>query len=242
MDTKTFIIRIIICFILSASVGIERQYRHRMVGLRTNVLVSLGAFMFMCISFGIETSDRTRIAAQIVSGIGFLGAGIILRDGNRVKGLNTAATLWCVAAIGVLCSSGLLLEAITGTLLVLFSNILLRSFAQKIMDKTRGNLKEECIIKISCEKKIEGFVRTTLTKLIDKNNFNIQSLERNYIDKDEVKLKAIIVTTRVDDIENIINKISVEPGVSSISWKHQKCISDNLDDESLEIEEEEGIN
>ena len=66
MSHQTFIIRILVCFILSTIIGIERQYRHRMVGLRTNVLVSLGAFMFMCVSLGIETTDKTRIAAQIV--------------------------------------------------------------------------------------------------------------------------------------------------------------------------------
>ena len=68
---------------------------------------------------GRETNDETRIAAQIVSGIGFLGAGVILRDGNKIKGLNTAATLWCVAAIGVLTSSGMIIEATVGTILVL---------------------------------------------------------------------------------------------------------------------------
>ena len=188
--------------------------------------------MFMCVSLGIETTDKTRIAAQIVSGIGFLGAGVILRDGNKIKGLNTAATLWCVASIGVLSASGLLLEATVGTFLVLFSNILLRSIAQKIMDKSKQNSKEECVIRISCEKDIEATIRTTLTKLIDKNNLNLESLERSTITKDEVKLKTIIITTRIEEVEDIINKLSAIPKVTSISWKHQKYVkTDNEDDE-----------
>ena len=81
-----FIIRIIVCFLLSIAIGIERQYRHKLVGLRTNVLVSLGAFMFNWVTFASLDSDSTRIAAQVVSGIGFLGAGIIMKDGNKVKG------------------------------------------------------------------------------------------------------------------------------------------------------------
>lgn len=93
MELKVFTIRILVCFALSIIIGLERQCRHRMVGLRTNVLVSLGAFLFVCVSFGSTTSDQTRIAAQVVSGIGFLGAGVILRDGSKIKGLNTAATL-----------------------------------------------------------------------------------------------------------------------------------------------------
>ena len=107
MDLTTFLIRITICFALSILIGLERQLRHRMVGLRTNVLVCIGAFLFVYLSFGanIVNSDTTRIAAQVVSGIGFLGAGVILRDGSKIKGLNTAATLWCVAAIGTLCRS-----------------------------------------------------------------------------------------------------------------------------------------
>jgi len=94
MDLTTFLIRITICFALSILIGLERQLRHRMVGLRTNVLVCIGAFLFVYLSFGanIVNSDTTRIAAQVVSGIGFLGAGVILRDGSKIKGLNTAAT------------------------------------------------------------------------------------------------------------------------------------------------------
>ena len=232
MDNTTFLIRIITCFILSMIIGLERQYRHRMVGLRTNVLVSIGAFLFMCITFKLQTSDQTRVAAQIVSGIGFLGAGVILRDGNKIKGLNTAATLWCVATIGILTASGLLFEATTGTLLVLFSNILLRSFAQRIMDKFKQNEKEKCIIKIESEKNIEGVIRTALTKQIERNGLSLQSLERSSITKEQVKLQAIIITARLNSIEEMINKISIEPGIISISWEHEKLTrTDNEDDE-----------
>lgn len=241
MDTKTFFIRILVCFILSILIGIERQYRHRMVGLRTNVLVSLGAFMFMCMSFGLNTNDETRIAAQIVSGIGFLGAGVILRDGSRIKGLNTAATLWCVAAIGALTATGMIFEAAVGTTLVLISNIILRLLSHKIMEKIQITKKEKCLIKISCQKKIEVVIRTTLSKIVAQNNLNLKSLERTEITKDEVKLQATIITTRTGIIEEIIHNISINPGVTSISWEHEKYIeTDNEDDiaeDNDEIEE-----
>lgn len=241
MDTKTFFIRIIACFILSILIGTERQYRHRMVGLRTNVLVSLGAFLFMCMSFGLKTNDETRIAAQIVSGIGFLGAGVILRDGSKIKGLNTAATLWCVAAIGALTATGMIFEASVGTCLVLVSNIILRIISQKIMEKVQITKKEKCLIKISCKKEIEVVIRTTLSKIVAKNNLNLKSLERTEITKSEVKLQATIITTRTTTIEEIIHNISINPGVTSISWEHEKYIqTDNEDDireESDEIEE-----
>ena len=162
MDLKVFIIRISICFILSILVGLERQYRHKTVGLRTNVLVSLGAFMFVSASLDSINTDSTRIAAQVVSGIGFLGAGIILKDGNRIKGLNTAATLWCVAAIGVLTAFGMTLEATIGTSFILISNIILRLISQKIMDKVK--IQEKCIIDIICDKDEEKIIKNLIIK------------------------------------------------------------------------------
>ena len=142
MDIKVFLIRIVACFILSILIGIERQYRHKLVGLRTNVLVSLGAFLFVYTSFASNINDKTRIAAQVVSGIGFLGAGVIIREGNKIKGLNTAATLWCVAAIGVLTASGMIIEASVGTFLVLLSNVFLRLISISIMDRIKKYQKE----------------------------------------------------------------------------------------------------
>lgn len=238
MELTVFVTRIAVCFILSVLIGIERQYRHRMVGLRTNVLVSLGAFMFMCVSFGVNTSDQTRIAAQIVSGIGFLGAGVILRDGNKIKGLNTAATLWCVAAIGVLTASGLLIESIVCTLLVLFSNILLRLISQKIMERVKKQQTEECIIKISCTKESESIIRNILMNLIERNILTLTNLEKNEITVNEVKLKAIIHTSRIECIQDIVNKLSMETGIVSISWTHDKNMKSDNEDDNEEIDDD----
>lgn len=233
MDLKIFTTRIIICFILSILIGLERQCRHRMVGLRTNVLVSLGAFLFVCVSFSTTDSDKTRIAAQVVSGIGFLGAGVILRDGNKIKGLNTAATLWCVAAIGVLSGMGMLIEASIGTGLVLISNIFLRLISISIMDKVKKYQKEKCTIKISCKKDIEIDIRKSLSKAMLKNDLSLKSLEKNEITQEDVKLKAIVTTIKPSLIEDLVKKISIEPGVTSISWEHEQYIkTDNEDGDS----------
>ncbi|MEG2621114.1 MAG: MgtC/SapB family protein [Bacilli bacterium] len=236
MDILTFIIRIIICFSLSILVGLERQWRHRMVGLRTNVLVCLGAFMFVYVSYGVFDESSTRIAAQVVSGIGFLGAGVILRDGSNIKGLNTAATLWCVAAIGVLCASGLLIEATIGTFFVLLSNILLRLAALKIMSSVKKIKNEQYTINISCKKKIEIVIRTLIVQSLNKASLMLNSLERNEITETELKLKAIILTpiTNQAVIEEIISAISMEPGVTAINWSHEELgllSSEDVDDE-----------
>ena len=221
-----FLIRIIVCFLLSIAIGIERQYRHKMVGLRSNVLVSLGAFMFNWVTFASVGNDHTRIAAQVVSGIGFLGAGIIMRDGNKIKGLNTAATLWCVAAIGVMTSSGLLLEACVGSLMVLVSNIILRFISFTIMNRVKNNQRETCILNVNCDKENEEYMRGILLRFIENNSLNLLSL--NKITKDNnIDLKLIIVTSRISLVENFINKIASEVACNSVSWEHNKSINKN---------------
>src|ERR1700747_3010593 len=100
-----------LAIVLGAGIGVERQWRQRLAGLRTNTLVALGAASFVMFA-GLYPGEAspTRVAAQVVSGIGFLGAGLIFREGMSVRGLNTAATLWCSAAIGVLAGGGSLVH------------------------------------------------------------------------------------------------------------------------------------
>lgn len=234
MDLTTFIIRLVICFSLSILIGLERQLRHRMVGLRTNVLVCIGAFLFVYLSYGIDVNDKTRVAAQVVSGIGFLGAGVILRDGSKIKGLNTAATLWCVSAIGVLCASGLVVEATIGTLFVLLSNIILRLFSQYIMNKVKQSAKERYTIRINCKKNKEEKVRANFAKIIDNNDLVLNSLERSEITEEEIKLKAIMITGVPTKVEMLINKISSDPGVVSITWEHEKVSKTDNEDSDEE--------
>ncbi len=231
---ETFFIRLLICFSLSILVGLERQLRHRMVGLRTNVLVCIGAFLFVYVSFGINAKDQTRIAAQVVSGIGFLGAGVILRDGNKIKGLNTAATLWCVAAIGIMCASGLIFEATVGTLFVLMSNIILRLLSLLIMNKVRAVDKEKYTIRINCKKIKEEKVRTNFANIIHRNSLVLNSLERSEITEEEIKLKAIMITSTPSKVEMLINKISTDPGVISITWEHEKISKTDNEDSDEE--------
>lgn len=109
MQTLTvadFALRLAVGVGCGAIIGLERQWRARMAGLRTNALVATGATLFVLYAVATEDSSPTRVASYVVSGIGFLGGGVILREGFNVRGLNTAATLWCSAAVGVLAASG----------------------------------------------------------------------------------------------------------------------------------------
>jgi putative Mg2+ transporter-C (MgtC) family protein len=121
MTMQSEAMRLLIAAVLSAAIGFERELTHKAAGLRTHMLVGLGAALFTIV--GQELSGDTRIPAQVVTGVGFLGAGAIFREGANVKGLTTAAGLWGVAAIGLAAGAGLLSLATLATgvaLVILF--------------------------------------------------------------------------------------------------------------------------
>src|SRR5215469_13086584 len=128
MDILHFALRIGVALLLGSLIGLERQFRQHPAGLRTNALVAVGAALFVSLSdlLSNDKADPTRIASYIVSGIGFLGGGVILRDGLNVKGMNTAATLWCSAAVGTLSGAGFPGHALIGTATVLGLHLGLR--------------------------------------------------------------------------------------------------------------------
>ena len=133
MTLTEFIVRLMLAQLLGAAIGVERQWRQRMAGLRTNALVATGAALFVMLGSMITgESSPTRVVSYVVSGIGFLGGGVILREGFTVRGLNTAATLWCAAAVGCLAGWGFLPQASVAALSIIAANVVLRPVAMKI--------------------------------------------------------------------------------------------------------------
>lgn len=233
LDYTKFLLQIIVCFLLSSCIGIERQYRRRSVGLRTIILVSLGAFLFVRFSFSFPGSDMTRIASQVVAGIGFLGAGVIIKDEKSVKGLTTAATLWCSAAIGILCSANLLFEAAIGTLFILFTNIILRSVNSKI-NNLSGNITYNLYsLSIICEEKNEVKILKIIKEITKENKAEINSIETSDTETGNVKIDiSIIVNLEKDTLINeIMQKLPERKDVISISL--------NKKDKNFLYEEEE---
>ncbi len=113
-------LRLLLAAVFGAAVGYERRSSEKPAGLRTLSLVAVGSALFTIVSaFGFETADQSRVAAQIVTGVGFLGAGTILRSGTSISGLTTAATIWATAAIGMAVGSGLYIASVGGTVLML---------------------------------------------------------------------------------------------------------------------------
>lgn len=234
MDYLYFLIRISVCFILGITIGIERQCRRKTAGIRTITLVTLGAFLFVSISTLTVDNDVTRIAAQVVSGIGFLGAGVILRDGTNIRGLNTAATLWCSAAIGTLTALGLIIEAVIGVVYILLSNLLLRFVSRKMMKKNIGKDKSDYILKILCTEEKEMIVKNMLIQKLKTHQTVIQNFSTKKIDDQiRIELQLEIVNSSLNNIDNIVNRICIEPGVISVEYNK---ISNYLDDDDDDYE------
>lgn len=227
MDWKVFLLRAAAALILGALIGAERQLRQRLTGLRTNALVSTGACLFVLMTQAVPGlgADASRIAAYVVSGIGFLGGGVIMRDGLNVRGLNTAATLWCTAAIGVLCSMGLLLEAVIGCLVVLCANILLRDIAQRLNQQDvvpASEVEQRYGVEIVCRAEDEIQVRSLMLHSLDGVALRLQSLhseDQANPAKLEVRAELLGNHGATAHLERLVSRISLEKGVSSVRWQ-----------------------
>ena len=132
-DFVDSLVSLITAFVLGTLIGAERQYRQRTAGLRTNVLVAVGAAAFVDLAMHLSGADgAVRVIAYVVSGIGFLGAGVIMKQGMDVRGLNTAATLWASAAVGSCAGADMIAQAVALTVFVLAGNTLLRPLVNAI--------------------------------------------------------------------------------------------------------------
>jgi len=226
MEWDVFTIRVLLALTLGSLIGAERQMRQRMAGLRTNALVAAGACLFVAVGVISGSSDgQARIAAQVVSGIGFLGAGVIMREGLNVRGLNTAATLWCSAAIGVLAGLGHLLEATIGACVILGANLLLRSVGQMINKQSMDSATEvEQMYRLSivCQADDEVHVRTLMLHMLNgMPQLVIQSLHSEDIPiagQLEVRADLIASPNNLVQLEQIVSRISLEKGVSAARW------------------------
>src|SRR5271155_1937917 len=139
--------RLLSALILGACVGAERQWRQRAAGLRTNTLVCFGAAAFVDLGLRVAPGT-TQVIAYVVSGVGFLGAGAIMKDGGSVRGLNTAATLWCSAAVGACAGAGEMLEAVFVAMLLIGINIVLRPLSRYIDRRSLSKLDTHALYRL----------------------------------------------------------------------------------------------
>lgn len=236
MEYFYFLGRITICFVLGIAIGFERQCRRRIAGMRTITLVSLGAFLFVSVSSLTTSNDITRIAAQVVSGIGFLGAGVILKDGLNIRGLNTAATLWCSAAIGTLTALDLVVEAIIGVAYILLTNIALRFVSRKMLKQNAKTKMDRYSLVILCEENKEMTIKNLLIQKLKTHQNSIKNFSSKKVEENEIQIEAQldVFGNSLESMDAIVNKLCIEPGVSSVKFDQISNYAD-VDDDDYDV-------
>jgi putative Mg2+ transporter-C (MgtC) family protein len=223
-----FLLRVLLATGCGALIGLERQYRSRTAGLRTQALVAAGAASFVL--FGEQAASPNaplQITAYVVSGVGFLGGGVILRQGFNVQGLNTAATLWCSAAVGCQAAGGHTIPALTLTGIVVGIHTVLRPLG-RFIDRAPGS-KEESValytLLVEVRRKHEPQLRARLREAVDDPDITVHGLAGRNLDDDD---SADLVQVRVDMViegnaatllDGLVTRLSLEPGVRAITWQ-----------------------
>jgi putative Mg2+ transporter-C (MgtC) family protein len=212
-----------IALVLGTLIGAERQWRQRTAGLRTNVLVAVGAAAFTDLGTRILGADgATRIISYIVSGIGFLGAGVILKEGTQIRGLNTAATLWCSAAVGAFAGAALWAEAIALSVFVLAGNTLLRPLVNYINRLPIDTVTTEARYRVHVvtdHRKVSA-ARDVLDETLEKVGYPILEIETLSETETQVELAAILVPSSADPVvlDAVVAQLEKGPAVYSATW------------------------
>jgi putative Mg2+ transporter-C (MgtC) family protein len=212
-----------VAFVLGTLIGFERQLRQRNAGLRTNVLVAVGAAAFADLGFRLNgNAGATSLVAYVVSGIGFLGAGVILKDGTSIRGLNTAATLWCSAAVGAFSGAGLPLEAAAVTFFILAGNTLLRPLVNWVNRRplTEGTTEAQYRIVATCARNDVADVLDLLEQVLTDASYPIRDIETLSSDAEQVELAANLVPTTADaaELDAIVAELERSGKVRSATW------------------------
>lgn len=229
-------VRVLTAIILGASIGLERQWRLRTAGIRTNALVAVGSALFVIVGAvglgGDVGADPTRVAAQVVSGIGFLGAGVILRDGFNIRGLTTAATLWCAAAVGSLAGAGMEMMALIGCIAIVATNTLLRPVSRLVNRRTGHDnqvlpraeddeASTDYILEVVTTEKSEPRVRALVLQAVDRPEFTLRSLDIRPGKSSQMRVLAGVSAQQAGDttgLEVAVQRVSLDPKVTSSRW------------------------
>ncbi len=222
---EPFELRLLLAFVLGTIIGLERQWQRKMAGIKTNALVAVGAALFILVAqkVGGDTSGTARIAANIVTGIGFLGAGIMMRNGSSISGVNTAATIWCSSAIGAMAGLGFWYESLIGTAFIITGNILLRPIGNRIDNrinqiKDSGNM---YLLKINVQANSSILIKQALIDEIKKEttlHLSTLKTEANNLIIAEIHT----LDRRLTDIENVVTALSTKTEITQIGWEEIK--------------------
>lgn len=212
-----------VAFILGSLIGFERQYRQRTAGLRTNVLVAVGAAIFVDMANHLNGHEgAVHVVAYVVSGIGFLGAGVIMREEGNVRGLNTAATLWGSAAVGACAGADLLLEAGLGAVFVLAANTLLRPVVNRINREPIDTLAVEVTntVYVIAPRLRQREALRLLEAALEKADHTARDLVIHAFGDDAVEIEAVLMATAVDGdaLEELTRQLAEHPYITQAFW------------------------
>lgn len=228
MNILDFTIRLGSALFMGTLVGLERQWRQRMAGTRTNALVAAGASAFVMCAFMVRDTSRSeaQIVSYVVSGVGFLGAGVIFKDSGNVRGLNTAATIWCSAAIGAISALGNPLHALILTAAVLGTNIILRPLAYRLYPAQASSEEQEVTygLELNCRPEDEAHMRALMLQGMFQSPLTLTSLRSEDIEgtgKMKVTARVRGLGRQDNALEQLVVRLSLEAGVSSVSWAVQ---------------------
>ena len=224
LTTADFVLRLAVGLGCGALIGVERQWRARMAGLRTNALVAAGATLFVLYQVVSGSANTTQVAAYVVSGVGFLGGGVILRDGFNVRGLNTAATLWCSAAVGVLSASGHLAFAGIATAAVLATHLLGRPIG-RLIDRDNPSEEDEdlrpYLLHVDCRSKDAYQVRTLLVQNTGGGEVILHGISTEPARTEgDTRLTAELLLggDAPAKLEQLVARLSIEKGINAVHW------------------------
>lgn len=219
------ITRVGLATLLGVIIGLERQWRARMAGLQTMALVSMGSALFFILgAFSFPGTDPTRVAAQIVSGIGFLGAGVILKHGLSVVGLNTAATLWATAAVGALAGAWMWREAIAGAAIVVFGNLFLQPLGRRMdLRSGRSAAEDACTftIEVACARDAAAHVRALVGSALGSAALTVTAMSsavRAADDETVVRADVSAGAGAEAGLEAAVSALAADPRVSAARW------------------------
>ena len=220
MSLQEFIIRIFIIIVVGIAIGIERQITGHNIGVKTTILIALGTFAFVSVEV-LFKSDDLRMAANIITGIGFLCSGVIFKNGLTVNGLNTSATLWSTSAISVLISYGFIIQGVIATVVLISFNLILAyvSGLIKPISKLADIDDKTYYIETVCLKSnISNVKKVIFLNLSDK--ISLVELQVNLITSDKYRIKAKINSSDkyINEIDKITNKI-LNTDVFSAKWE-----------------------
>ncbi len=222
-DFLDSLVSLFAAFVLGGLIGAERQYRQRGGGLRTHVLVAVGAATFVDIGQHLNgNAGATQVIAYVVSGVGFLGAGVIMKQGSNVWGLNTAATLWCSAAVGACAGADLAFEAIALTGFVLAGNTLLRPLVNAInrapVDEGATEAIYQMHITTSGENVDDG--RELLRERLESASYPLREIEVIEREGGAAELVATLLATAADpdELDAVVSALERHPQVETASW------------------------